>query len=124
MVEHGAVVIVPIEDRPHGRCESRLRDPFGHLWILSHVTEQLSDDEIRSRMRGVAGGRAARDAGARAPVRPMATIEVDDVEGVHDRLVERGYPVVHPLTTESWGVRRFFVEDPNGNVINVLSHVS
>jgi uncharacterized glyoxalase superfamily protein PhnB len=54
----------------------------------------------------------------------MATIEVDDVEGVHDRLVERGYPVVHPLTTESWGVRRFFVEDPNGNVINVLSHVS
>jgi uncharacterized glyoxalase superfamily protein PhnB len=180
MVEHGAVVIVPIEDRPYGRCEGRLRDPFGHLWILSHVTEQLSDDEIRSRMRGVAGGRAARDAGATvrrvvadlplvdragsvdfyvdhlslrlamdvdwvmnfvspatanvqliligedasAPVRPMATIEVADVDGVHDRLVERGYRVVHPLTTESWGVRRFFVEDPNGNVINVLSHVS
>lgn len=61
---------------------------------------------------------------ASAPVRPMASIEVADVDGVHDRMVESGYRVVHPLTTESWGVRRFFVEDPNGNVINVLSHVS
>jgi uncharacterized glyoxalase superfamily protein PhnB len=29
---------------------------------------------------------------------------------------------VHPLTDESWGVRRFFVRDPEGNVVNVLSH--
>jgi catechol 2,3-dioxygenase-like lactoylglutathione lyase family enzyme len=28
--------VVPIEDRPYGRCEGRVRDPFGHLWIPSH----------------------------------------------------------------------------------------
>ncbi len=30
--------------------------------------------------------------------------------------------IVHPLTDEAWGVRRFFVRDPDGHVINVLSH--
>ncbi|GAA4229201.1 putative glyoxalase superfamily protein PhnB [Streptosporangium album] len=30
--------------------------------------------------------------------------------------------VVHPLQDEEWGVRRFFVRDPNGRVVNVLGH--
>ena len=29
---------------------------------------------------------------------------------------------VHPLTTEAWGVRRFFVRAPDGNVVNVVRH--
>jgi hypothetical protein len=29
---------------------------------------------------------------------------------------------VHPLTDEPWRVRRFFARDPNGVVVNVLSH--
>jgi predicted enzyme related to lactoylglutathione lyase len=33
-----------------------------------------------------------------------------------------GHEIVHPLTDEPWGVRRFFVRDPHGKVINVLSH--
>ena len=33
-----------------------------------------------------------------------------------------GYEIVHPLTDEPWGVRRFFVRDPNGKVVNILSH--
>lgn len=47
MVAAGAEEIVPVEDRPYGRCEGRVRDPFGHLWIVSHVTQDLTDDEIR-----------------------------------------------------------------------------
>ena len=34
----------------------------------------------------------------------------------------RGYEIVHPLTEEPWGVRRFFVRDPNGVVVNVVAH--
>ena len=34
----------------------------------------------------------------------------------------RGYEIVHPLTDEPWGVRRFFVRAPDGNVINMVSH--
>ncbi|MGA4995460.1 VOC family protein [Nonomuraea bangladeshensis] len=35
MVAHGAEVVVPIENRPYGKRSGRVRDPFGHLWIIS-----------------------------------------------------------------------------------------
>jgi catechol 2,3-dioxygenase-like lactoylglutathione lyase family enzyme len=54
---------------------------------------------------------------------PTLSVEVDDVDSVHADAVERGLPIVYPLTTEPWGVRRFFVIDPNGVVINVMGHV-
>ena len=50
------------------------------------------------------------------------SIEVTDVDAVHAKAVEFGLPIVYPLTTEPWGVRRFHVTDPNGVVINVMSH--
>jgi predicted enzyme related to lactoylglutathione lyase len=46
----------------------------------------------------------------------------DDVEAAYEEAQRRGYEIVHPLTTEPWGVRRFFVRAPNGTVINVVSH--
>ncbi len=60
---------------------------------------------------------------ATAPVSPDVTIEVEDVDAVHAKAVERGYEIVHPVTDEPWGVRRFFVRDPNGAVINVMTHI-
>jgi catechol 2,3-dioxygenase-like lactoylglutathione lyase family enzyme len=56
---------------------------------------------------------------ATAPVVPVATIKVDDVDEAYAEAQERGYAIVHPLTTEEWGVRRFFVRAPDGNVYNV-----
>ncbi|NNC89981.1 MAG: glyoxalase [Akkermansiaceae bacterium] len=53
---------------------------------------------------------------------PDVSIEVEDVDAVHAKAVELGLKVVYPLTNEPWGVRRFFVEDPNGAVVNILSH--
>lgn len=55
------------------------------------------------------------------PVVPDVSIEVNDLNSVHDRCVEAGLRIVHPLTMVPWGVRRFFVEGP-GKVINILSH--
>ncbi|WUI00523.1 VOC family protein [Spirillospora sp. NBC_00431] len=57
-----------------------------------------------------------------APVVPDMSVEVDDVDAAHALMRERGAEIVHPLQDEEWGVRRFFVRDPNGRVINVLSH--
>ena len=53
---------------------------------------------------------------------PRLSIEVDDVDAVYADVLKRGLRVVHPLTDEPWGVRRFFVEDPDGIVVNVLGH--
>jgi catechol 2,3-dioxygenase-like lactoylglutathione lyase family enzyme len=50
------------------------------------------------------------------------SIEVDDVDAVHAKAVALGLPIVYPMTDEPWGVRRFFIADPNGVIINVLSH--
>jgi catechol 2,3-dioxygenase-like lactoylglutathione lyase family enzyme len=57
-----------------------------------------------------------------APVAPDLSIEVEDVDAAYAAMRERGAEIVHPLTDEEWGVRRFFVRDPNGRVVNVLSH--
>ncbi|KAB1139910.1 glyoxalase [Streptomyces luteolifulvus] len=57
-----------------------------------------------------------------APVVPDMSIEVEDVDAAYAAMRERGAEIVHPLTDEEWGVRRFFVRDPNGRVVNVLSH--
>ena len=53
---------------------------------------------------------------------PNISIEVEDVDAVHAKAVALGIPIVYPMTDETWGVRRFFVADPNGVTINVLSH--
>ncbi|TFE42664.1 glyoxalase [Streptomyces sp. ICN441] len=57
-----------------------------------------------------------------APVSPDMSIEVDDVDAAYAVMRESGAEIVHPLQDEEWGVRRFFVRDPSGRVVNVLSH--
>ena len=59
---------------------------------------------------------------ATAPVVPVASIEVEDVDAAYRAARAAGAEIVHGLTEEPWGVRRFFVRDPDGHVVNVLSH--
>ena len=54
---------------------------------------------------------------------PQLSIEVEDVDAVHAEAVRRGIDIVHPLTDEAWGVRRFFARDPSGVIVNVLTHL-
>ena len=54
---------------------------------------------------------------------PQMSIEVADFDDVPSRVVSHGLNIVYPLTNEPWGVRRFFVTDPNGTVINVMCHM-
>ena len=57
---------------------------------------------------------------ATAPVDPVVSVMVHDVELAYRQAQERAYEIVHPLTTEAWGVTRFFVRAPDGNVLNVV----
>ncbi|WP_432185989.1 VOC family protein [Streptomyces sp. Tue6028] len=56
------------------------------------------------------------------PVVPDLSVEVEDVEAVYEQVLASGAEVVRELREEEWGVRRFFVRDPNGRVVNVLEH--
>jgi predicted enzyme related to lactoylglutathione lyase len=59
---------------------------------------------------------------ARASENPVASVLVDDVDAAYAEAQRRGYEIVYPLTTELWGVRRFFVRAPDGAVLNVVRH--
>lgn len=52
----------------------------------------------------------------------VISVHADDVDRAYAEAQEAGYEIVHPLTTEAWGVRRFFVRAPDGNLINVVQH--
>src|SRR5262245_20490945 len=52
----------------------------------------------------------------------VLSVDVDDVDAAYALAQRLGYDIIHPLTTETWGVRRFFVRDPHGNVINIAAH--
>jgi catechol 2,3-dioxygenase-like lactoylglutathione lyase family enzyme len=51
------------------------------------------------------------------------SIEVANVDEIYERANERGLKIIYPLTNEPWGVRRFCIADPNGTVLNVMSHL-
>lgn len=61
--------------------------------------------------------------GAAAEPRPDMSVEVEDVDAVHAAVVASGAEIVYALRDEPWGVRRFFVRDPDGTVVNVLTHL-
>ena len=56
------------------------------------------------------------------PAAPGISVEVDDVDAVHTRAVERGLKIAYRLRDEDWGVRRFMLREPGGATVNVLSH--
>ena len=53
---------------------------------------------------------------------PDLSVEVDNLEEVQQRAEKAGLKVEYGPTDEPWGVRRFYVRDPFGRLINVLSH--
>ena len=58
------------------------------------------------------------------PAAPGISVEVDDVDAVHAKALERGLEIAYPLRDEEWGVRRFMLREPSGTMVNVLSHRS
>jgi catechol 2,3-dioxygenase-like lactoylglutathione lyase family enzyme len=63
----------------------------------------------------------ATEGGSGTPV-PDLSIEVDDLDEVYHRVVAAELPVEYGPTSEPWGVRRFYVRDPFGRLINILTH--
>jgi catechol 2,3-dioxygenase-like lactoylglutathione lyase family enzyme len=62
-----------------------------------------------------------KEGGSGAPV-PDLSIEVDDLDAVLGRVREAGIKIVYGPVKEPWGVRRFFVRDPFGKLVNLLVH--
>lgn len=82
-----------------------------HGWIVTFATDAQTTPQVS----------IATEGGSGTPV-PDLSIEVDDVDAVHHKMTEAGIRIVYGPVSEPWGVRRFFVHDPFGRLVNILSH--
>jgi predicted enzyme related to lactoylglutathione lyase len=80
-------------------------------WIVTMGTETSAPVQLS----------IAREGGAGTPV-PHLSIEVNNLDETHAKAQDLGVEITYPLTQEPWGVRRFFARDPEGRILNILSH--
>lgn len=83
-----------------------------HGWIITFVGSGMAIPQISFAIEGGSGTAV-----------PDLSIEVDDLDAIHKRLLDAGFQLEYGPVTEPWGVRRFFVRDPFGRLLNILSHV-
>jgi catechol 2,3-dioxygenase-like lactoylglutathione lyase family enzyme len=88
-----------------------LRLVMDHGWILTFASEASMAPQIS----------IATEGGSGTPV-PDLSIEVDDVDAIHARAIELGLAIEYGIADEPWGVRRFYVRDPFGRLVNILAH--
>ncbi|MET3504098.1 VOC family protein [Halalkalibacter oceani] len=62
------------------------------------------------------------EGGSGTPV-PDLSIEVDDLDNALTRIKEAEIPIEYGPVVEPWGVRRFYVKDPFGKLVNILTHL-
>jgi catechol 2,3-dioxygenase-like lactoylglutathione lyase family enzyme len=80
-------------------------------WIVTFATDASTRPQISVATEGGSGTAV-----------PDLSIEVDDLDEVHRRLVAASIRIEYGPVTEPWGVRRFYVRDPFGRLLNILSH--
>lgn len=98
----------------------RAREFFGFLGLTEVGMDQGWVARFVSPDSGACVQVVTRD--ATAPEDSVMTVKVDDVDAAFADARRRGYEIVHPVTDEPWGVRRFFVRSPDGHVVNVAQH--
>lgn len=101
----------PSVDAPFWAGVLGMGTPMDQGWVVNHAAGTAQVQLI------------SRDASA--PVDSAVSVEVDSLralEAVHEQVRAAGWEIVHPLTDEPWGVRRFFLRTPGGVVVNVLAH--
>ncbi len=82
-----------------------------HGWITTFAADGVTAPQISF----------ATEGGSGAPV-PDLSIEVDNFEDVLARVTERDLAITYGPVDEPWGIRRFFLRDPFGRLVNILSH--
>ena len=82
-----------------------------HGWIATYGSREQMSVQVSF----------ASEGGSGTPT-PDLSIEVDDVDEALERMRRAGFPIEYGPADEPWGVRRFYVRDPFGKLINILMH--
>jgi predicted enzyme related to lactoylglutathione lyase len=84
-----------------------------HGWIATLASGETARTQLS----------LATEGGSGTPV-PDLSIEVDDVDDTYKRAKQLGHKIEYELTDEPCGVRRFYLRDPAGKLLNVLAHIA
>ncbi|MGE8205549.1 VOC family protein [Heyndrickxia sp. NPDC080065] len=84
---------------------------MNHGWIATYGSSEEMSVQISF----------ASEGGSLTPT-PDLSIEVDNIDETFENMKKAGFPIEYGPVNESWGVRRFYVRDPFGKLINILSH--
>lgn len=82
-----------------------------HGWITTYGSQEKMNLQISFASQG----------GSDTPV-PDLSVEVDDLDAALERMNAHGFPIEYGPVDEPWGVRRFYVRDPFGKLLNILAH--
>ena len=110
-------VVANIETSDVDRADTFYHDVLGpervmdHWWIRTYGSNSKMTVQVSF----------ASEGGSGTPV-PVLSIEVDDIETALRRVKKAGIPIEYGPKSEPWGVRRFYVRDPFGKLINILQH--
>jgi catechol 2,3-dioxygenase-like lactoylglutathione lyase family enzyme len=80
-------------------------------WVMTFASQTEAAPQIS----------VAREGGSGTPV-PDVSIEVSDFDAVLERCRAAGLAIEYGPAEEPWGVRRFYVRDPHGRLVNILTH--
>ncbi|SEW47633.1 Glyoxalase-like domain-containing protein [Cognatiyoonia koreensis] len=82
-----------------------------HGWIVTLASDEMARTQLSIATEGGSGTAV-----------PDLSIEVENVDAVYQRAKNLGHAIEYELTDEPWGVRRFYLFDPTGKLLNILSH--
>lgn len=110
-------IIANIETRNVAEAKRFYQDVLGldllmdHGWIATYGLQDHMSIQVSFAEQG----------GSDTPV-PALSIEVDNLDTVYQGMQDAGFPIEYGPAEEPWGVRRFYVRDPYGKLVNILAH--
>nr|WP_315185049.1 VOC family protein [uncultured Albidiferax sp.] len=110
-------IVANFEALNPGRARAFYQDVLGLELLMDHGWIQTfgSATEMAVQVSFAAEG------GSGTPV-PDLSIEVDDLDAALKGMGAAGFAIEYGPAHEPWGVRRFFVRDPFGKLVNILAH--
>jgi catechol 2,3-dioxygenase-like lactoylglutathione lyase family enzyme len=80
-------------------------------WILTFAADAAMTPQLSVATEGGSGTAV-----------PDISIEIDDLDRVYRKMIDARIAIEYDPASKPWGVRRFYVRDPFGQLVNILSH--
>ncbi|MGE6396983.1 VOC family protein [Chryseobacterium scophthalmum] len=110
-------IVANIKTEDLSKADVFYHDILGLETLMNHVWIKTFGNDEKAKVQISFAAQGGNDTEV-----PDFSIEVDNVDEIYDKVNNSGFEITYKLTDEDWGVRRFFVIDPFGKLVNILSH--